>query len=147
MRTSKILVVGLPLVLAGCHDFFGEDSDSFYTPPPPPAAAPAPMAAAKPTPPAHEGCGCPDKPTPVPSAAVTQPAAVTDVPSQDSAWFPSEGHLVYGGDLVMELKRSKHGINPSHEEMAQYLHTNMKRFPGMGVTAAQAEKILEELGL
>jgi hypothetical protein len=47
----------------------------------------------------------------------------------------------------MELKRSKHGINPSHEETSRYLQANMKRFPNMGVTAAQAEKVLEELGL
>lgn len=147
MRISKVLVVALPLSLAGCNGFFGEDSDNFYAPSPPPVAA-APVAAApKSTPPAHEGCGCPDKLTPSPSTAMSQPAAVSCVPSEDLAWFPSEGHLVYAGDLVMELKRSKHGINPSHEEMAQYLQANMKRFPNMSVTAAQSEKVLEELGL
>ena len=167
MRTSKILAVTLPLALAGCNEFFGDDSDDFYTPPPPPpAAAPVPVAPApapispapapvapapapsKPASKDHEGCGCPVKPEPAPSSTLSQPTAVSAVPVEaDAAWFPSEGHLVYAGDLVMELKTSKHGINPSHEEMVQYLQANMKRFPRMGVNAAQAEKILEELGL
>jgi hypothetical protein len=59
----------------------------------------------------------------------------------DPEWFPSEGQLVRAGDQVMDLKRSKNGVYPSHEEMARHLVANM------GVTAAQAEKILEELGL
>lgn len=170
MRTLKILTVTLPLSLVGCNEFFGEDSDDFYTPPPPPppTAAPAPVASApaavapapapvapaptlsKSAPSASGDCSCPVKPEPAPSPSSTlsQPAAVSAVPVEaDAAWFPSEGHLVYAGDLVMELKTSKHGINPSHEEMVQYLQANMKRFPRMGVNAAQAEKILEELGL
>lgn len=170
MRTLKILTVTLPLALAGCNEFFGEDSDDFYTPPPPPppppAAAPVPVAPtparvpsaptrvvpapapSKPTASSTGDCGCPVKPEPAPSSTLSQPAAVNVVPVEaDAAWFPSEGHLVYAGDLVMELKTSKHGVNPSHEEMVQYLQANMKRFPRMDVNAAQAEKILEELGL
>ena len=152
MRTSKILVVALPLVLAGCNEFFGDDSDSFYTPPPPPAVA-SPSAATgapsvTPKPKASDDCGCPQEPTATPSSVLPQSVAGHCMPTEmDPAWFPSEGHLVYAGDLVMELKRSKHGINPSHAEMAQYLQANMKRFPGMGVNAAQAEKVLEEMGL
>lgn len=143
MRTSKILVVGLPLVLAGCHDFFGEDSDSFYTPPPAPVAAPTSTAGTASKPAVSDNCGCP-KSTSMPSSALSQPSALSCTPVEaetDPAWFPSEGHLVRAGDQVMELKRSKHGINPTHEEMARHLVANM------GVTAAQAEKILEELGL
>ncbi len=68
--------------------------------------------------------------------AVIQPSVVP-VPE----WEPNSGHLVRAGELVMELKRSKGGISPTHTEMASHLHANM------GVTAAQAEKILEELGL
>ncbi len=152
MRISKVLAVALPLTLAGCNGFFGEDSDNFYAPPPPPVVAPpsattgAPSVAPKPK--ASEDCGCPQEPAAIPSSALPQSFTGHCTPMEmDPAWFPSEGHLVYAGDLVMELKRSKHGINPSHEEMAQYLQANMKRFPNMGVTAVQAEKVLEELGL
>lgn len=146
MRTSKISIIALPLFLAGCHDFFGNDSDNFYAPPPPVAAS-APVTStpspSKPTPTEREGCGCPDKSPAIPSSALPHPVAGSCLPSAevDQAWFPSEGHLVRAGDLVMALKTSKHGINPSHEEMSRHLVANM------GVTAGQAEKILEELGL
>jgi hypothetical protein len=52
-----------------------------------------------------------------------------------------EGHLVRAGDLVMELRRSKGGINPTHAEMATHIQTRMD------LTAHQAEMVLDELGL
>lgn len=140
MHTSKILAMGFPLILAGCSDFFGEDSGSFYTPPPPLASPTSPATGSTsitPNPTTSEGCGCPQPA--MPSSAVPQPACMPEV--DDPAWFPSEGQLVRAGDQVMDLKRSKNGVYPSHEEMARHLVVNMP------VTAAQAEKILEELGL
>lgn len=143
MHISKVLVVALPLALAGCHDFFGEDSDSFYTPPPAQASTTTGPASVMPKPTTFDDCGCP-KPIPMPSPTLSQPAVGGCTPVEaeaDSAWFPSEGLLVRAGDQVMELKRSKNGVYPSHEEMARHLVANM------GITAGQAEKILEELGL
>jgi hypothetical protein len=144
MRTSKMLAVILPLALAGCNEFFGEDSDSFYAPPSSPVAAPATgLAPHTPKPATSDDCGCP-KSTPIPSSALSHPTVAGCTPVEaavDPEWFPSEGQLVRAGDQVMDLKRSKNGVYPSHEEMARHLVANM------GVTAAQAEKILEELGL
>ena len=137
MRTSKILAISFPLILAGCNDFDREDSGSFYTPPP---VVVSPTSSATGSPaitPKSEDCGCPQPA--MPSSAVSQPNCMPEV--ADPAWFPSEGQLVRAGDQVMELKRTKNGVYPSHEEMARHLVVNMP------VTAAQAEKILEELGL
>lgn len=72
-------------------------------------------------------------------AVVQDPPGI--VPHQPAEWEPSSGDVVRAGDFVMDLKRSKNGVHPTHEEMAHYLVVNM------GVTAAQAEKILEDLGL
>lgn len=73
-----------------------------------------------------------------PSQSAIQPAPVA-IPVPE--WEPNSGHLVRAGELVMALKNSKGGVSPTHAEMANHLQTNM------GVTASQAEKILEELGL
>jgi hypothetical protein len=75
---------------------------------------------------------------PVVPQPVVQPEPVA-VPAPE--WEPNSGHLVRAGEFIMELKRSKGGISPSHTEMAQHIQANM------GVSAGQAEKILEELGL
>lgn len=72
--------------------------------------------------------------------AVVQEPPVID-PHQPAEWEPSNGHVVRAGALVMELRRSKDGVNPARDEMITYLLANMD------VTAVQAEKILEELGL
>ncbi|MGV8948697.1 MAG: WH2 domain-containing protein [Candidatus Paracaedibacter sp.] len=60
---------------------------------------------------------------------------------QPAEWEPNSGQLVRAGELVMDLKRSKGGIHPTHAEMVQHLITTMP------VTATQAEKVLEEMGL
>ena len=74
---------------------------------------------------------------PVSSQPVPQPVPVVPVPE----WEPNSGHLVRAGELVMALKNSRGGENPTHAEMAEHIHANMN------VTVSQAEKILEELGL
>jgi hypothetical protein len=60
-------------------------------------------------------------------------------PSQPAEWEPLDAHIIQAGELVMALKRGKNGANPTHGEMAAHLVANM------GITAAQAEKILEQL--
>lgn len=84
------------------------------------------------------------------AAVASQPVASQPVISQPVVpppvvavpeWEPNSGHLVRAGDLVMALKRSNGGIDPTHAEMAQHLVVHMP------VTPVQAEKILEELGL
>lgn len=70
---------------------------------------------------------------------VQDPPVVVSQPVEE--WEPSSGDLVRSGEFVMDLKRSKNGVKPTHAEMANHLVVNM------GVTAAQAEKILEDLGL
>ena len=138
MRTSKILAICFPLILAGCNDSFREDASSFYTPPPVVVSPTSPATSSPSVVPKPEGCGCPHQPA-VPPSALPQPDCIPEI--ADPAWFPSEGQLVRAGEQVMDLKRSKNGVYPSHEEMARHLVVNMP------VTAAQAEKILEELGL
>lgn len=59
--------------------------------------------------------------------------------SQLAEWEPLIIHIIRAGELVMELKRDKGGINPDQEEMVQCLTLKM------GITANQATKILEEL--
>ena len=134
MCNSKILAFMLPLLLAGCLDFV--EDDTFYTPPPqavsaPPVAVPAAVGVA----PAHSApadCCCD-------GAVKQQPCPQPDASAPD--WHPSEGQLVRAGDLVMELQRSNNGVRPSHAAMATHLRTHM------GVSASQADGILEEMGL
>ncbi|MGV8948707.1 MAG: hypothetical protein ACOH2E_04995 [Candidatus Paracaedibacter sp.] len=74
---------------------------------------------------------------PVVSSQPVVPPPVVAVPE----WEPNSGHHVRAGELVMDLKRSKNGVSPTHDEMNHHLIAKM------GITATQAEKILEELGL
>ena len=146
MGYTKVLVMMLPLILPGCSDFSDENPGSFYTPAPAPAPAPASgvaAPAASPSPAAAPAdCGCSGKSVPstpaTPSAASPSAAAATQ---PDPDWQPLEGHLVRAGDLVMELRRSKGGSNPTHAEMAAYIQTRM------ALAAHQAEMVLDELGL
>jgi hypothetical protein len=55
-------------------------------------------------------------------------------------WQPNEGQLVRGGELVMGLQREI-GRQPSSGEMQNRLQSHM------GLSSAQATKVLEELGL
>jgi hypothetical protein len=59
----------------------------------------------------------------------------------DAEWNPNEGQLVRAGELVMELQRQNGNVRPSHAAMATHIRTHM------GLTAPQAEKVLEEMGL
>lgn len=140
MGYTKVLVIMLPWILPGCSDFSDEDPGSFYAPAPAvsvgaPASSPSPAAA-------PADCGCSGKSVPsapaAPSAAPPSAAAATQ---PDPDWQPLEGHLVRAGDLVMELRRSKGGNNPTHAEMAAHIQTRMS------LTAHQAEMVLDELGL
>ncbi len=130
MHASKISVISMvPMLLAGlltgCLDVF-DDEDSYSPVTVAPVPAPAPVVS--PTPaatPSADGACC------HPTASFSEPVC---------EWHPLEGHLVRAGDLVMDLKR-KMGKDPSHREMLTHIQSNM------GLTAAQAEKVLEELGL
>jgi hypothetical protein len=78
------------------------------------------------------------------AAAHEEKAVAQNLPviaSQPAEWEPLSGQIVRAGELIVELRQSKNGAYPTHEEMARQLVT------GMGVTNAQAEKILDELGL
>ncbi|MBM3632277.1 MAG: hypothetical protein FJX03_01025 [Alphaproteobacteria bacterium] len=149
MRTSKILLVSLPLVLAGCFD---SDGDSIHYHP-----QPAPVVVATPStktpavvkrsalkPQKAPDCGCGHGPdtvsaaSPCPNPAICPPIPVT---ASGEEWHPSEGLLVRAGDLVMELQAKNGGVRPSHAVMSVHIQKNM------GLTSPQAEAVLEELGL
>lgn len=174
MYISKILRVAVvPVAIVGCSEFFGDDADTFSSAPPahgvPPvvAAPPAPPAPPGPrghrgrpghparpgpgnppypkTPPSTQtGCSCPAEvqqqapvaPVPAPVAPVEPAAPVAPAPE----WHPNEGQLVRAGDLVVALRRAG-GVYPTHAAMVTHIQNNM------GVSAQQAERILEELGL
>lgn len=150
MHYSKILIVSIPVFLAGCLDVFEDDSSNFYTPPKVnvPAPTPAHVGPRKPSgpgiPSGTTGCGCSGSevqhqpgPSPIPCDALAPSSA--SVPNAD--WRPLEGHLVRAGDLVMELQRGNGGVRPTHAAMSKHIQSNM------GLTAHQAELVLEEMGL
>jgi hypothetical protein len=167
MRYSKILIASLPLMLVGCLDVF-DDSDDFYAQPDPvtvqataPVAAPVPPAPGqfappptppgpgrpfKPKPPKTSDCGCPSEeaPRPVPVVPVVPCPTECSNPSDqpvDPEWHPKEGLLVQAGEHVMELQRKNGNVRPSHAAMCAHIQAKM------GLTAPQAQVVLEEMGL
>ena len=164
MRYSKIMIASLPILLVGCLDVF-DDSEDFYTQPAP-VAAPAPVQVAAPVPPVHgstppfgpgrpfkpthpkaSDCGCSgETPKPAVASTATPCPNPTECPNPsaqavDPEWHPKEGHLVQAGELVMELQRQNGNVRPSHAAMATHIQSKM------GLTAPQAEAVLEEMGL
>ena len=149
MRISKILLVSLPLVLAGCFDSDG-DSVQYHPQPTPIAVAtpstntPAVVKSAALTPQKVADCGCGHGPdmlsaaSPRPNPAICPPIPVT---AAGEEWHPSEGLLVRAGDLIMELQAKNGGVRPSHAVMSTHIQKNM------GLTLGQTEAVLEELGL
>jgi hypothetical protein len=141
MRLSKIMLMTFPVMLAGCLNS-DDDSPTPYSHAPAPVpvqVAPANPSANPPAPPAD--CGCPGAggaPQPC-----SNPAVCVNPPAQD--WHPTEGHLVKAGELVMELQRRNGGVKPSHAAMVAHLQANMQA--PFAVTAPQAERVLEEMGL
>lgn len=135
MRNSKLMVVSLSVLLAGCLNS-GDDTSTYHSAP---APAPVVVAPANPVAPPADCC-CPEagpaKPCPCPPPCSK---------SEAQNWHPKEGHLVSAGDHIMDLKRQKGALRPSHAEMVAYLQTHMK--PPFVVNCHQAEVILQELGL
>lgn len=75
------------------------------------------------------------------SHAIAQPPSPPVANVVANTWEPNSGHLVRAGELVMELKRGNGGNTPSHGAMASHIQSNM------ALTSAQAELVLQELGL
>jgi hypothetical protein len=155
MRYSKFVMVSLPVFLAGCSDFFGDDSDGFHTGSavnPAPVAAPVHPAPPAPPAPGNPGaraqaqqpcptdCGCPgsDKPgpKPIPSSALPTSGA----PTTDTEWQPSEHQLVIAGDIIRELEHKNKGVKPSRTVMSSNIQSVL------ALTPAQTDILLTELG-
>lgn len=147
MRTSKILLVSLPLILSGCFD---SDGDSIHYHPQPAPVTVAPPSAKTPvvnrvvtTPKPSSDCGCSHGADTVSAASPRPNPACPPIPMTASGeeWHPSEGIIVRAGDLVMELQAKNGGVRPSHAVMSAHIQKNM------ALTSSQAEAVLEELGL
>lgn len=157
MRNSRILIMSLPVFLAGCTDFFSDDSDSFHTGSstnPAPVAAPAAPPAPPPPPPAGglrrgqpqnpcaEDCGCSgdDKPGPKPIPSNSLPTNFGGSTTTEDEWQPSEHQKVLAADLIRELEHKHKSEKLSRTVLVPHIQSRL------GLNSAQTNILLDEIG-